>query len=460
MASKGSDILKKLPNKKGCKECGFPTCFAFAMKLASGGTTIDKCPYISTETQKEIEESLAPPIKLVTIGADDNALKIGNEEALFRHEHSFLNQPGIALLISDTEEESSIENKIHKINNLTFNWIGMNLKADLLALHYESGDKLKYKALVKKVHQMMDIGLILISEDMEVLFSARDMCADRKPLLYPITKDNIAKAIPEIKVKPTPVGIRGNSIDELVRLSTELKDSQIEDIILAPVSRNMREAVRDQTLIRRSALKHHFRPLGYPTMAFPCFMAGNNLTEILLASVYITKYSGIIVLSDLDRYSLFPLLVHRLNIYTDPQMPFSVEEKIYKIGEPDKNSPILIASNWALSYLLLSQAIEDIEIPTFLCVKDVKQADVLCWCHHCLRSVQPEKLDINETAQFIRKCGIENMVENRKLVIPGRASRFEAELEEALPDWEIIIGPQEADGIISFLPGYAKELRR
>ena len=141
-------------------------------------------------------------------------------------------------------------------------------------------------------------------------------------------------------------------------------------------------------------------------------------------------------------------------------MPFSVEEKIYKIGEPDKKSPVLATSNWALSYLLLSQAIEDTNVPAFLCVKGVEQADVLCWCHHCLRSVQPEKLDINETAQFISRCGIGNMVENKKLVIPGRASRFKAALEEALPEWEIIIGPQEADELISFLPDYAEELRK
>jgi len=430
------------------------------MKLASTGTTVNKCPYLSAEAKVRIEEALSPPIRLVTVGSGENALQIGNEEALYRHEQTFAHQPGIVLLISDKEDEARVKEKIRKIKELTFTWVGLTLKANLLALHFESGDRSKFEALVRRVYQTTDLGVVLISDDVDALFSARDICAERNPLLYPITKKNIEEAIPKIKAKPTPVGVRGGSMEELVSLTSKLKGAGIDDIVLDPGSKNVLEAIRDQTFIRRAALKQNFRPLGYPTIAFPCFITEGGLKEKLLASLFVIKYAGIIVLSDLDQYSLLPLLVQRLNIYTNPQVPLSVEEKIYEIGKPNEESPVLLTSNWALTYLILSSAIEATSTPAFLCAKCVEEADMLCWCHHCLRSVQLGKLSGDDVGQFIKKCGIEDRVKHRKLVIPGRAARFKSVMEQALPDWEIIVGPEEAARIMGFLPEFAKELKK
>jgi acetyl-CoA decarbonylase/synthase, CODH/ACS complex subunit gamma len=127
----GSEIVKMLPGRKPCKDCGFPTCFAFAMKLASGGATVDKCPYLSEEVKAKLLDLLAPPIKLVTIGSGENAVKIGNEEVIYRHEKTFVHSPGITLLISDKEDDAKVEEKIKKIKELQFPWVGVNLKADL-----------------------------------------------------------------------------------------------------------------------------------------------------------------------------------------------------------------------------------------------------------------------------------------------------------------------------------------
>ncbi|MFC1927750.1 (Fe-S)-binding protein, partial [Chloroflexota bacterium] len=171
----GSEIVKMLPGKRPCKDCGFPTCFAFAMKLASGGTTVDKCPYLSEETKAKLLDLLAPPIKLVTIGSGEKAVKIGNEEVIYRHEKTFVHSPGISLLMSDKEDKSKIEEKIKKIKELQFPWVGVNLEANLLALYFESGDKNKFLDLVKKVYDSTDLGMILISEDMDALFAARDI---------------------------------------------------------------------------------------------------------------------------------------------------------------------------------------------------------------------------------------------------------------------------------------------
>jgi acetyl-CoA decarbonylase/synthase complex subunit gamma len=454
MPVKGTDIVKKLPEsgKKNCKECGFPTCFAFAMKLASGGATLEKCPYLSPEVKGELEDALAPAIKLVSIGSGENALQIGNEEVVYRHEKTFVHQPGIALLISDKESEGEIEGKIRKIEELEFPWIGLTLKANLLALYFESGDRSKFEAMVKRVYESTDLGIVLISEDLEALFLARDICADRKPLLYPITKENLEEAIPKIKESPTPLGVRAGSIEELIPLTTRLKEEKLDELVLDPGSKNLMEGLKDQTLIRRAAIKQSFRPLGYPTIAFPCFIAKDSLKEILAASLFIIKYAGIIVLSDVDKASLFPLLVHRLNIYTDPRIPMSVEEKYYEIGEPNEESPVLVTSNWALSYFIVSSAIEAAKVPSFLCVKESEGLGVLtAWA--------AGKFSGDSVGALIKRCGVEDRVKHRKLVIPGRVARIKGELEEALPDWEIVVGPREATGIAAFLPPFAAKLK-
>ncbi len=452
MPISGSEIVKMLPGKKPCKDCGFPTCFAFAMKLATGGTTVEKCPYLSSEVKVKLEDLLAPAIKLVTVGTGDNKVQVGNEEVIYRHEKTYVHPPGIAILISDKESDAKVDEKIKKLKGLEFPWVGLTLKAELLALQFESGDKNKFLALVKKA-SATNLGMILISQDLDTLFAARDICADKKPLLYPITKENIDQAIPKVKAKPTPLGVRGASIEELIPLTIKLKEAGVDEVVLDPGSKNLMEAIRDQTFIRRAALKQGFRPLGYPTITFPCFIAKDGLKESLAASVFIIKFASIIVLSDFDQYSLLPLLVQRLNIYTDPRFPMAVEEKYYEVGEPDENAPVLITSNWALTYFIVSSAIEATKVPSFLVVKDTEGLGVLTgWA--------AGKFSGDSVGAMVKKSGIENKVKNKKIVLPGRVARIKGELEDALPGWEVVVGPREAAGIGAFLPEYAKTLRK
>jgi acetyl-CoA decarbonylase/synthase complex subunit gamma len=453
MPVKGTDVVKKLPEagKKNCKECGFPTCFAFAMKLASGGTTLDKCPHLAPEVKLELEDALAPAIRLVTIGTGNKIVTLGNEEVVYRHEKTFVHSPGVALLVSD--KEPNPEDKMKKIDELQFERVGVLLKADLVALQFASGDKSKYLALVKKAYESTDLPLILICDDVDVLFEARDICADRKPLLYPITVANLEKAIPKIKERPTPVGLHATSIEELIPLTTKLKEEKLDEVVLDPGSRSVMDAIKDQTLIRRAAIKQNFRPLGYPTIAFPCFMSQDSLEEMLIASTFVAKYAAIIVLSDFDKSSLFPLLNQRLNIYTDPRMPLSVEEKFYEIGDTTEDSPVLITSNWALTYFIVCGEIEGSKVPTFLCVKDAEGLGVLTgWA--------AGKFNGDAIGPFIKKCGIEERAKTRTLLIPGKVARIKGELEEALPDWKIVVGPREASEIPAFLPGFAANLKK
>jgi acetyl-CoA decarbonylase/synthase, CODH/ACS complex subunit gamma len=450
LAIKGTDIVKKLPEagKKNCKECGLPTCFAFAMKLASGGTTVDKCAYMSAEVRAEIEDALAPPIKPVTVGTGPGALLVGDEQVLYRHEKTFVHQPGIAVLISDDEPDAQADGKIEKLEKLQFSWVGKVLRADMLALQYKSGSRAKYEALVKKALSTAR-PLMLISDDTDVLLAAHGFCADRNPLLYPVTSENIDKIITAVKSKPCPLAVKAGKIEDLPGLTVKLKEAGIEGLFLDPGSRDLPSAIRDETLIRRSALKQSFRPLGYPTIGFPCFMTLDQREEMLLASMFIIKYAGIIVISHIDEHMLLPLLALRLNIYTDPRIPMSMEEGIYPIGNPDANSPVLLTSNWALTYFLVASEIENSKVPAWLLVKEAGGLGVLtAWA--------AGKFSGDSIAPFVRKIGIEGKVSKRRLIIPGRASRIRGELREALPDWDINLGPVDAGDIPVYLPNLVK----
>jgi len=443
MALKGAEIMKKLP-KTNCKECGCATCFAFAMKLATGGVKLDDCPYLDPEVKAELKGAMAPPIKLVTIGTGQNAVVIGEEEVMFRHEKTFFHEPGIAVLISDRESESSIDEKIARVKNLRFERVGNVLKINLLALSNDSGDGGRFETLVKKAYETTDFPFILISEDTDILFSAAAMCADRRPLVYPITSENLSASIPKLKELGLPAGVKGDSLDEVISVTTQLKDAGVEESVIDPGSKNMLDGIRDQTLIRRAALKKGFRPLGYPTMAFPCNMYQDKYEEVLATSALMTKYAGIVVTSLTEKDFIFPLLVHRFNIYSDPRRPMTVEEKVYEVSQPDENSPILISTNYALDFFIVSGAIEEANIPAFLCIKDTGGIGVLAaWTSG--------KFTGEAIAEFLKKYDVENKVKHRKLIIPGVAKKLKDELEEELPSWEILLGPSEASDIPKFL---------
>jgi acetyl-CoA decarbonylase/synthase complex subunit gamma len=308
-------------------------------------------------------------------------------------------------------------------------------------------------ALAKNVCAGSDAAIMLISEDADALFAAWDVCADRRPLMYPVTKDNVDRFIPKLKERPTPVGLRAGSVEELVPLAARFREDKLDDLVLDPGSRNLMDGIRDQTLIRRAAIKQNFRYLGYPTVAFPCLMAKDPMEEALLAAAFIVKYAAIVVLSDFDRHTLLPLLTQRLNIYTDPRMPLSVKEGVYEIGEPKPDSPVLVTSNWALTYFIVSSEVEGSKVPAFLCVKDTEGLGVLTgWA--------AGKFTGDSVAAFIKKSGIEQKAKTRTLLIPGMVGRIRGDLEEALPGWKIVVGPREASEIPAFLPGFAAKLKQ
>jgi len=414
------------------------------MNLAAGKAELSACPYVSEEAKAQLAEASAPPIRPVTIGVGDRALKVGGETVMFRHEKRFENAPGFAILISDSMDDSEVNARLEKLK-LQYERVGLTLRPDLAAVKCDSGDAAKFEALINKVKEKTDAGLILMSDNPDVLAAGVKACADRKPLLYAATEENVDRVAALAKDNSCSVAAKAADLEKLAELTTKLTGAGVNDIVLDSGSRTLRQAFEDQVIIRSAALNKKFRPLGFPTIVFPAEMTDNPMKEALIASAFVAKYAGIIVLSDFQGESLFPLLVERMNIFTDPQRPLATTQGIYEIGGPDENSPVLITSNFSLTYFIVSGEIENSRVPSWLLVQDTEGLSVMTgWA--------AGKFVADAIGPFVKKSGITDKVKHRKLVVPGYIAAESGGLEEELPDWEILIGPREG----AHIPAYIK----
>jgi acetyl-CoA decarbonylase/synthase complex subunit gamma len=443
MALTGIQIFKLLP-KTNCKECGVPTCLAFAMNLASGKAELDSCPYVSDDARAQLAEASAPPIRPVVVGAGVRKATTGGETVQYRHEKTFYNQTLLGALVNSDIAADALTAKLTQWNALQFERVGLNLRPELVAVKDVNGDATAFAAVAKQVAETSEFNLVLMSDNADVMSAGVAATAFKRPLIYGANADNIDAFGALAKDNDLPVAVVGASVEALVPLTDKLTGMGIKDIVLDPGSREIKQAFNDMVAIRRAALKNANRAVGFPTIAFPCEMAGNVDMETLIAAMYVAKYGGIVIMSDFTGENIFPLLLERLNIYTDPQRPMVVTEGIYEINNPDENSPILVTTNFALTYFIVSGEIEASKVPTWLIIKDSEGLSVLtAWA--------AGKFAGDDVGMFVKKCGIMDKVKHTELVIPGYAAAITGDVEEELPGWTVTVGPREAAHIPAFL---------
>ena len=443
MALTGIEIFKMLP-KTNCKECGFPTCLAFAMALATGKAELDKCPYVSEEVREKLAEASAPPIRPVKIGMKEGLKAIGGETVMFRHEKTFFNPTLIAGLVTTAMTDAEVDKKLGQFMKLQYERVGLMLRPELLAILDANGDAAKFAALAKKVMDGSDAGLILCSENPDVVKAGAQVAKERKPLIGIATPANADAMGALAKELGLPLIAKAKGYDDLAALTTKLTGMGLKDLVIDAGSRGLREAFQDQVVIRRAALGPKFRPFGFPTITCPAQMTDDPVMEKLYAAVFIAKYGGIVVVNDLSADGIFPLLLQRLNIYTDPQKPMMITPGIYEMGTPGPDSPVAVTTNFALTYFIVSGEIEGSKISTWLLIQDTEGLSVMT-------SWAAGKFSGDSVAHLVKKCGIADKVKTRTLIIPGYAAGISGDLEEELPDWKVSIGPREASHIPAFL---------
>jgi acetyl-CoA decarbonylase/synthase complex subunit gamma len=447
MALTGIQIFKLLP-KTNCKECGLPTCLAFAMNLASGKAELDSCPYVSDEAKEQLAEASAPPIRPVAVGAGVRAFKTGGETVMFRHEKTFYSPTGMAAIVNSDIDSEALEKRLKEWNALRYERVGLNLRPELVALKDVNGESSAFAALAKKIAEESEFNLILMSDNVGTMKAGVEVAGFKRPLLYAATEENVDDMGNLAKDKGLPLAVKADSVEHLIPLTEKLTGMGLKDLVLDSGSRELKQVFEDQVVIRRAPLKSGNRSLGFPTITFPCEMASNLDMETLIASMLIAKYAGIIVLSDFRGESVFPLLLQRLNIFTDPQRPMTVTQGIYEIGGPDKDSPVLVTTNFSLTYFIVSGEIEGSRVPSWLLIMDTEGLSVMtAWA--------AGKFSGDAVGMFVKKCGISDKVSRKKIIIPGYAASISGEMEEELPDWEVVIGPRDASLIPKFLKDMA-----
>jgi acetyl-CoA decarbonylase/synthase complex subunit gamma len=443
MALTGIQIFKLLP-KTNCKECGVPTCLAFAMNLASGKAELDSCPYVSPEARAALSEASAPPIRPVAVGKGVRAATTGGETVQYRHEKTFFNPTILAAVVGSDISAADLQTKLKQWNAFQYERVGLTLRPELVAVKDVNGKADAFAQTAKTIAETSEFNLVLMTENPDVMKAAVDATKFKRPLLYAATAGNLAAMGALAKETGLPLAVKAGSVADLIPLTQKLTEMGLKDLVLDPGCREIKQAHADMIAIRRSALKDGNRALGFPTIVFPCEMAGNLDMETLIAGTFVAKYGGIVVMSDFAGESLFPLLLERLNIFTDPQRPMTVTQGIYEINNPNENSPVMVTTNFALTYFIVSGEIEASRIPSYLLIKDSEGLSVMtAWA--------AGKFAGDDVGMFVKKSGIDDKVKNKEVIIPGYAAAIAGDMEEELPGWKITVGPREAAHLPAFL---------
>ena len=437
MALSGIQIYKMLP-KTNCKECGFPTCLAFAMKLAAKQVELSACPYVSEESKIELAESSAPPIRLVSIKANGFEVKAGNETVLFRHEKTFFNMPGLFLRVKSSMSVETIKEKVIEADAYQVNYVGMELVVDGFAI--EADDETKFSDAIKTVRSVTKRPLILIGNESAII-AGMELLTGENPLIYSANAANW-ESMAEIANKySTSLVLTAENFDDLAELTEKLKAKGCEDLVLDLGAGHLGNNLAKSTQLRRLVLKKNVRSLGFPTITFA---NGANGQDAIEAAQAIGKYSGFIVLDRFTPELFYPLLVLRQNIYTDPQKPIQVQPGIYEINSPTQDSPVLVTTNFSITYFSVANEVEGSGMPVWLLVTDAEGMSVLtAWA--------AGKFDSERIAKSVKEFGISDKITRKRLILPGHVAVLSGEVEEELPGWEIRVGPREAVDIPSFL---------
>ena len=435
MALSGIQIYKLLP-QTNCKECGFPTCLAFAMKLAAKQVELGSCPYVSEESKKQLAESAAPPIRLISLKANGTEVKVGNEVVLFRHEKTFYNKPGLFLRVKASDPD--IAKKVATADAYSVNYVGMDFSIDGYAIEAD-GD---LTSAVKAVREATKRPLILIGNDAAALDSSLSLLTGESALIYAADASTFEALADVAKKHKASLVVKADTFDELADLTQKVQAKGVEDMVLDLGGRNLGEWLTRSTQARRLALKSNFKPLGYPSIFFA---AQNGLDkEAVYASQAIAKYAGFVVIDTFAPEMIYPLLVLRENIYTDPQKPIQVQPGLYEINSPKPESPVLVTTNFSITYFAVANEVEGSGLPAWLVVTDAEGMSVLtAWA--------AGKFDAERIAKAIKGFDVASKVSKKRIVLPGHVAVLSGELEEELSDWEIRVGPREAVDLPAFM---------
>ena len=440
MALNGIQIFKLTP-KKNCKECGSPTCMAFCMKVAQGAVALDKCPYFSEEAKAKLSEATAPPMKTITVGND---IKLGGETVLFRHEKTLVNRNRFAVPVCTCMDEAAADQKLADIQKVDYERIGEREYIEFVMVRCEKDSADKWEDLVKKA-AATGRTLILNCTCPECAKKALAICKDGKPILNGATPENYEEMSAIATEAGVTLGVHADSLPELHDLIAKLEAAGNKNLIIDVTGKTVKETFANTVLVRRTALKDGDRTFGYPSIVdLAKLAAGDEHLETALAAVFTLKYGSIIVMERIGYAEALPLYGLRQNVFTDPQKPMKVAPGIYPMNGATPDDPCMLTVDFALTYFLVSGEIERSNVPVNLLITDASGMSVLtAWA--------AGKFSSSSIKKFFDEFELDKKINNRTLVIPGKVAVMKGEIQDKLPDWNVVVGTREAVEIVKFL---------
>ena len=439
MAVKGLDIFKLSP-KKNCKECGSPTCMAFCMKVAQGAVPITKCPYMSEEAVALLSEATAPPMKTIEVGTH----KLGGETVMMRHEKTLVNRNLFAATLATDMDDAAIDARIEGIKKVDYERIGEREMVECVFVH-DAGDSAKFVELCKKAAALPDRTVIIDTKDVDTAKAAVEAIKDNKPILNGANKDNFAAMSEIAKAAGLVLGVSGKDLSELHDTVAELEKAGNKNLILDVTAPTIKETFANAVLVRRTAIKDGDRTFGYPSIVNLGVLCDHDEhLETALASMFVVKYGSIIVMDKIGYAEALPLYGLRQNIFTDPQKPMKVAPGIYPINGAGPDDPCALTVDFALTYFLVSGELERSKVPVNLLITDASGMSVLtAWA--------AGKFSSSTVKKFFDEYEIASKVNNRTLIIPGKVAVMKGEIQDKLPDWNVVVGTREAVELVKYL---------
>ncbi|MDD5672953.1 MAG: acetyl-CoA decarbonylase/synthase complex subunit gamma [Chitinivibrionales bacterium] len=435
----GMQIYKNLP-RSNCKECGFPTCMAFAMQVAAKQKALGDCPRITDDAKNSLADASSPPMKLVTIGPEGKQFTFGQETVMFRHEERFHHATGVAVRIRGALTEMQVDELVAAINRADFMRAGEKLAVALCAVEVDGyADP---AGRVQRIAQNCRVPLILMGDNPETLCATAQAIPGQRPLLCKATPANVEFLAKLAAGAKCALAIGAGTLEELADATQKAKANCVDDLVLAFSDKNTSETIRQLTIARRAAIKKNFRALGYPALVE--VNADSPEAETVLAATFAAKYAGIVVINGHEPWELLPVLTTIQSIYTNPQVPNAVEAKLYAIGSVTENSPVIVTTNFSLTYFSVAGEVERSKIPCYISVVNTEGLGVL-------NSYAGDKISPEKVLKTLQEQKVAEHVKHRKLIIPGLLPIFKGELED-ISEWkEVIIGPESASKIPAFL---------
>ena len=440
MALKGLDIFKLSP-KTNCKECGNPTCMAFCMKVAQGAVSIDKCPHFSEDAKAMLNEQTAPPMKTITVGEH----KLGGETVLFRHEKTLVNKNLYAVSVCTCMDEATVDAKLAEMAKVDYERIGERMYVEFVQVANMQNDPAVYAALVKKA-AATGRSLVLECWDVACAKAALEECG-KNVILDGATPENYEAMNELATAKGVALGVWAENLSDLYDTVKALEAKGNKNLVLDVTGKTAKETLANAVLVRRTAIKDGDRTMGYPSIVNLHKLAkGDDRLQTAYAAMFTEKYASIIIMSNMTYAQALPLYGLRQNIYTDPQKPMKVEAKIYPLNGADENSPCCLTVDFALTYFLVSGELERSNQPVNLIITDASGMSVLtAWA--------AGKFSSSTVKKTFEELDIANKIKSRTLIIPGKVAVMKGEIQEKLPEWNVVVGPLEAVQ----LPKYMKD---